>query len=364
MTVALTGATGFLGLHLLPGLLAEHDSLVVLARGEPSTVLDRIGGFLAASGAHAESPEGLSRRIRVVRADVTRPRFGLSAAAFGALAGELDELWHSAGDTTQDASLARLRAANVEGTRNALALASAGRPRFFHISTAFVAGGRRYGTVYDDELTDGHGFATPYERSKYEAEVAVRDWALGQNRAAVVFRPSVLSTHLPPGPYVPSHPVLFASGALRAVIGQPSAGARAGPAALVRISGHPEAHINVMPVADAAAVMLALARWHRDGDRGGSGDRGLETYHVVHPEELPITALLDALAASLPIRFAVVPEVADPSPLEAKVQLLSGVWAYAHHRRRYDDARVRALVDVRASRGRIDRGYLLAGIQR
>jgi thioester reductase-like protein len=36
VTAVLTGATGFLGLHLIRGLLAGTDRLVVLARGDPS----------------------------------------------------------------------------------------------------------------------------------------------------------------------------------------------------------------------------------------------------------------------------------------------------------------------------------------
>jgi nucleoside-diphosphate-sugar epimerase len=364
VTVAVTGATGFLGLHLLRALLATHDSLVVLARGEPATVLARIAGFFTVAGEPAEFVAGLPDRIRVVRADLTQPALGLSTGAYGALADEVDGLWHCAADTTQDADLARLRLVNVGGTRNALALASAGagRTRFFHVSTAFVAGRRRYGTVYDDEITDAYGFETPYERSKYEAEIAVRAWAAEQNRGAVVFRPSVLSTHLPPGPLVPSHPLLFASRGLRALTGERQGGrqgerrgGRPASEALVRVAGQPDSHLNVIPVEDAAAVMVALA------DRCGDGR--VETYHVVHHAELPVTALLDALAETVPIRFAIVGEVGDPSPLEAKVQMLSGAWAYAHHHRRYDDARVRALIDVHPSRGRLDRGYLIAGIR-
>jgi nucleoside-diphosphate-sugar epimerase len=342
VTVAVTGATGFLGLHLLPGLLAAHDRLVVLARGEPSTVLERIAGFLAITGARADLD-----RVTVVRADVTQPRLGMSETAFSHLADELTEVWHSAGDVTQDGDLARLRRVNVDGTRNVLALARAAR--FLHVSTAFVAGRRRYGTVYDDELTDAHGFETPYEISKYEAELAVADWAAEPGRAAVVFRPSVLATHLPPGPYLPSHPMLFAFRSLRALVDEP-------PGTVVRIAGDPDAHVNVMPVEDAATVMAALARRERTD--------GIETYHVVHPHELPFAAVLDALGDALGIRFAIVDEVSDPSPLEAKARMLSAAWAYAHHRRRYDDARVRAMVDSGPSRGRLTRSYLLAGMGR
>jgi thioester reductase-like protein len=348
VTVAVTGATGFLGLHLLSGLLAEHDVVVVLARGEPSTVLERIGGFLTVAGAGDDLVADLPDRVRVVRADVTRPRLGLPPTAFEALADELSEVWHSAGDVTQDGDLARLRRVNVEGTRNVLALA-AGGARFFHVSTAFVAGRRRYGTVYDDELTDAYGFETPYERSKYEAELAVRTWAGRTGRAAVVFRPSVLCTHRPPGPYVPSHPVLFAFRALRALTG-------GCPGLDLRIPGDPDSHVNVMPAEDAAAVMTALARAER------TGRDGIETYHVVHRHELPLRAVLDALAEALRIRLTVVPEVPDPSPLDVQARMLSAAWAYAHHRRRYDDARVRALVDVAPSWDRLGPAYLRAGI--
>ena len=357
MTVAVTGATGFLGLHLLPGLLAGPEPLVVLARGDASAVFERIAGFAGVAG--TDLAASLPDRVRVVRADVTRPLLGLSPLEHAALADELTEVWHSAGDVTQDGDLERLRRVNVEGTRNVLALAgcarsagSAGGARFLHISTAFVAGRRRHGTVYDDELTDEYGFETPYERSKYEAELAVRDWAREPGRAAVVFRPSVLSTHLPPGPYVPTHPMLFAFRALRAIVGEH-------PGAVLRVVGRPDSHVNVMPAEDAAAVMTALAR---RAPAEGTLAGGVDTYHVVHRHELPFTAVLEALAEALRIRFTVVPEIPDPSPLEAKVGMLSAAWAYAHHRRRYDDARVRAIVDVGPSRGRLGPEYLLGGM--
>jgi thioester reductase-like protein len=348
VTVALTGATGFLGLPLLRGLLARHDSVVVLARGEPAAVLDRLRGFFTVAGDGPGFMADLSERVRIVRADVTQPALGLPAAEFRALAGDVAQVWHSAGDIAQDGDLARLRQVNVDGTRHVLALADHGA-RYFHVSTAFVAGRRRHGTIYDDELSDAHGFETPYERSKYEAEVAVRDWATAAGRGAVVFRPSVLATDLPPGPHVPAHPALAAARALRTLVRT---------AAVVRVEGCPDSFMNVMPVEDAAAVMLALA------DADATEPDTVETFHVVHPQEMPVRTLLDALAQAVPIRFDVVSTVDDPTPLESTVRLLSGAWSYARHRRRYDDARVRARIDLRPSRGRIDRDYLLAGIGR
>jgi thioester reductase-like protein len=154
VTVVLTGATGFLGLHLLRGPLARHDRVAVLARGEPSTVLGRLAGFCGAAVEPAEAVAALPDRVRVIQGAVAEPCLGLPTPAYRRLAGGTDELCHSAGNTTPDGDLARLRRVNVAGTRNALASAGAGRPALFHVCTAFVAGRRRYGTVDDDGRLD------------------------------------------------------------------------------------------------------------------------------------------------------------------------------------------------------------------
>ena len=70
MPVAVTCGTGFLGLHLVRGLLASRASIVVLARGEPESALNRIGCFLTMVGEPVELIEELPARIRVVRAAV------------------------------------------------------------------------------------------------------------------------------------------------------------------------------------------------------------------------------------------------------------------------------------------------------
>jgi thioester reductase-like protein len=77
--VALTGATGFLGLHLVRGRLTERGALLVPARGAPEAALARIGRFLALA-ASPTWPRNLRARVRVVHADVTQPRCGLTAA--------------------------------------------------------------------------------------------------------------------------------------------------------------------------------------------------------------------------------------------------------------------------------------------
>ena len=82
---------------------------------------------------------------------------------------------HCAASVSFDLPLAESRSVNVEGTRRMLDFArSCTRlERFSYVSTAYVAGepGRLF---REDELAVGQSFRNPYERSKFEAELAVR----------------------------------------------------------------------------------------------------------------------------------------------------------------------------------------------
>jgi hypothetical protein len=63
------------------------------------------------------------------------------------------------------------------------------------------------------------------------------------------------------------------------------------------------------------------------------------------------------------VEFVLVRELDDPTPLETSLHLLLSATAYVKHQRRYDDARVRALIDDRGSRGQLDLNYLLSTIR-
>lgn len=356
MHVAITGGTGFLGLHLVRRLLAEHRTLTLLVRRDRASTLDLLRRFLTAVGDPPEFIDELPARIETRRADVSCARFGMSDQEFTELADELDVLWHSAGDTTLVADLDALRAINVAGVRTALELVEAGRkrPMLYHVGTAFVAGRRQYGTVYDDELTDAYGFETPYERSKYEAELLVRDWQRRHRRPVVVFRPSILTTDLPYDPGLPVHPMIDAAWSLDAVR---RASARSGVDATagrpVRLAGNPDAQLNFIPVEDSADLMVRLSLLP-------AADR-LTTYHIVGREEVPAALVLRAIGEAIGTELELVGSLDDPDPLETRMNLLASVTVYLRHQRRYDDARVRSLVGA-VRGGRVDFEYLRRGL--
>ncbi|TMK74654.1 MAG: NAD-dependent epimerase/dehydratase family protein [Actinobacteria bacterium] len=84
---------------------------------------------------------------------------------------------------------------NVEGTRRLLEFAELcqrrgqGLRRFCHISTAYVAGDHA-GEFTEDQLEVGQGFRNAYERSKFEAELLVRERSA--QLPILILRPSIV----------------------------------------------------------------------------------------------------------------------------------------------------------------------------
>jgi nucleoside-diphosphate-sugar epimerase len=113
-TTMVTGATGFLGSHLVRALLAEGHEVVATGRDV------------------AKAPAGCS----FVAADLTRSD---DLDRLIEPAGHVDAVIHAAGLSSPWGSRQAFHSANVEGTRNALKLARACRARrFVHISTPSV----------------------------------------------------------------------------------------------------------------------------------------------------------------------------------------------------------------------------------
>ncbi|MFJ1896424.1 MULTISPECIES: SDR family oxidoreductase [unclassified Streptomyces] len=355
MHVALTGATGFLGLRLLRRLLGTHPSVTVLAHAGSADALHRITRFFELTGSPEAFTAELPGRLRVVETDLAQPLLGLSGRHFQKLADGLGAIWHSAGSINLEGDLPEMRRINVEGTRQVLELAAAGRraPLVRHVSTAFVAGARREGVAYEDELDDACGFENAYERSKFEAELLVHAWSRKHGRPALVLRPSILVTDLPPHPELPSHPLQVIERILR------DARCTAGPGVsgrpLVRTVGHQRGRLNLLQVEHAAEVMVRLA--------GLAPSGGVDTYHVVHDRDVPVPTVVTLLERLVPLAIDLVAAKPDtPSALEALLEFYPGMTAYLAHRRRFDDTRVRTRLGASAASAPVGLDYLWSGL--
>jgi long-chain acyl-CoA synthetase len=191
--VLLTGATGFLGGEVLTRLLEQDDRRVyALIRGADEgaaeTRLRETLDGLVGDGARFHD------RVTAVAGDVCSPGLGLADGRHDWLAERVDQIVHCAASVSFTLPLEEARAINVEGTRRMLDLAehcgSRGTlPRFSHVSTAYVAG-THPGHFTEADLDVGQSFRNTYERTKYEAELLVRE--RGGAVPTQVLRPSIV----------------------------------------------------------------------------------------------------------------------------------------------------------------------------
>ena len=133
--ILLTGATGYLGAHLLSEILQScRDDVVVTCLVRSSRGLAAVVDNLAKYDLAPPRP----RRVRAVVGDLSVPRFGLDESTWTTLACAVDGVVHSAAAVKLGGSFEELRGANVDGTREALAFAlslDAADSPFVYIST-------------------------------------------------------------------------------------------------------------------------------------------------------------------------------------------------------------------------------------
>ena len=177
MSYFVTGATGFIGRHLVERLLERDGDIHVLVReGSRQKLDDLIERWDAGD------------RVKPVVGDLTEDRLGVSDADREALKGvehffHLAAIYDMTADETQNAML------NVGGTQSAVNLANdVGAGVFHHVSSIAVAG-RYEGTFTEAMFDEGQDLRHPYHRTKYEAEKLVREKVKGAWR---VYRPSIV----------------------------------------------------------------------------------------------------------------------------------------------------------------------------
>jgi len=171
-TALVTGATGLVGMHLVPRLQRDGWQVRALVR-DPARA-----GVLS-------------------RADVTLATGDvLDATSFVRAARGCDALFHAAAVITPLGGWEAFRRPNVEGTRNAIAAAASASARLVHVSSVAVYGAQRFAS--DGRRTDETAALgripeeSYYARSKRESEDLVFEAQRAGKLWATALRPAVL----------------------------------------------------------------------------------------------------------------------------------------------------------------------------
>jgi NAD(P)-dependent dehydrogenase (short-subunit alcohol dehydrogenase family) len=263
MNYFVTGATGFVGRHLVAGLLKREGTIYVLVREGSRGKLDALVQRLRA-------PEG---RIVAVPGDLTKPALGVEG-----FDEPVDHFFHLAAVYDVEADEEASERANVEGTRHVIEFSNGHEVgRFHHVSSIAVAGGYR-GVFQEDMFDEGQRLPHHYHRTKYESERLVRD---GVTADTLVFRPGMVVGHSETGEMDKIDGPYYFFKVIQKL-------RRALPE-WVPLAGPQGGQTNIVPVDFVAKAMDHIAHLPDEELPG-------RTFHLVNPEPMSVGEALNVFA--------------------------------------------------------------------
>ncbi len=192
--VLLTGATGFLGIHILSELIeTTESSIYCLVRGESQLLAeDRLKQTLSFYFG-SRYYRLLGKRIFAIKGDVSVKNLGMSQAEYQSLGHKIDTVVHSAAMVKYYGDYGQVEKVNVFGTEVIVDFAQSFDVKLNHISTVSVTGNYLVDNPIDSSFSEedlyiGQNYlGNIYVRSKFEAENIVLK-AVKQGLKATIFR--------------------------------------------------------------------------------------------------------------------------------------------------------------------------------
>jgi fengycin family lipopeptide synthetase D len=284
--VLLTGASGFLGMHLLHDLLVHRGATVsCLLRGQNEqrvrqSLEEKWRWFFPQT-----ELEPHRQRLGIIVADVTGKRFGLDERSYDGLAETHGAVFNVAGNVN-GTELEELLPVNVSLVESLVELCRYGSPKHLHhVSTVDVSGyftaSPKLEAFSEQHLDEGQELGA-YAESKHRAEVLLRK-AMAQGIAATAYRVGFIGPHSQTGRFQQNADQNYTSRYVRACL-------RLGFAPYL-----PKTQISLTPVDAVAEAILAL---------GSSETSAGQTYYVETPFPVTHYDLMRVLqAAGYPLRL-------------------------------------------------------------
>jgi NAD(P)-dependent dehydrogenase (short-subunit alcohol dehydrogenase family) len=258
-----TGATGFIGRHLVAELVKREGTIYVLVR-EGSR--GKIDGIVESCGA----PEG---KIVPVSGDLSKPSLGIEG-----FDERIDHFFHFAAIYDMAADEEAMERANIEGTQHVIEFANRVEVGRFHHTSSIAVAGLYKGVFQEDMFDEGQRLPHAYHRTKYESERLVRDEIRAKT---LVYRPGIVVGHSETGEMDKiDGPYYFFKLLQKLRHALPEWAPLAGPQG---------GETNLVPVDFVAKAMDHIAHL-TDADLPG------DTFHLVSPEPMRVGDTLNEFA--------------------------------------------------------------------
>ena len=273
-----TGATGFLGIHLVKELVDQGKAVICMLRdGSKERFMEYLTWYF-----ESEYAESIKDKIQVIKGDIREDDLAMEQDNYEKLCCRIHEIYHCAADVRHYAPDEQYYLkTNVDGTKHMVELAKKAGAAFYHMSTCSIAGNKlkdstKSGSVIftEEDFDMGQNWEDNiYVKSKFLAEKIVFA-AMEEGMKGKIFRIGRLVGRASDGKFQKNPQTnsfyLHVQGFIR--LG----------AVLDSMKDMP---VDLMPVDIAAQEVLAL----KEGEHG--------VYHIM--SHVPVT-MLEALKAVNP----------------------------------------------------------------
>ncbi|SDG45461.1 thioester reductase domain-containing protein [Desulfosporosinus hippei] len=202
--ILLTGATGFLGIHILKELLNNQlVKVYCIVRG--ADFERRFRDLLYFYFPQASS-ELINQRIILVNGDISKKRFGLSSEEYQELVRNVTAVIHAAAMVKHYGSYSDFERINVKGTQEIVDFCHKNDLHLSFISTTSVSGNYMSEKVLikdftENDLNIGQDYkSNVYVRSKFEAESLILE-EVEKGLKATIFRVGILTGRISDGQF-------------------------------------------------------------------------------------------------------------------------------------------------------------------
>ena len=196
--ILLTGATGFLGTHLLEELIrSTKGKIYCLIRSTDHKPAEERLKNHALQGIKCILTKYLLDRIVYVLGDLSKPNLGLSPEKYQELSSNVDVIYHNGAYVHHIYDYKMLRASNVLSTKELIKFASVKKEKgIVYISTLVAANDRDDDGNLEEDFPKKfpQDMISGYQQTKWVSEKLLHE-AHMRNIPVIIFRPSTITGH-------------------------------------------------------------------------------------------------------------------------------------------------------------------------